>query len=225
MLSVLIYTAIPVLALVLASALALLRTPGPKLVSLFQHFAAGVVFSAVALELLPELRAADSPLPVAIGFLAGVMAMLIIDKFSDKAGMVIPMAVDLFIDGMLVAIGFAAGKEGGAILLIGLTLETTSLGLGMSPSLRKNGLARLRVLAIAGGLGLAIWTGAGFGHFAMKASGAILTAILSFGVAALLYLVTEELLSEAHEETEDTSVVTAGFFVGFLIPFLITLTG
>jgi len=39
--------------------------------------------------------------------------------------------------------------------------------------------------------------------------------ILSFGLAALLYLVTEELLVEAHEEKE-TPVATLMFFVGFL---------
>lgn len=40
-------------------------------------------------------------------------------------------------------------------------------------------------------------------------------AILSFGLAALLYLVTEELLREAHEEGE-TRIGTALFFAGFL---------
>ena len=40
--------------------------------------------------------------------------------------------------------------------------------------------------------------------------------VLSFGLAALLFLVTEELLKEAHEEP-GTLVGTAVFFVGFLI--------
>ena len=38
--------------------------------------------------------------------------------------------------------------------------------------------------------------------------------VLSFGAAALLYLVTEELLREAHEERE-TALGTLMFFVGF----------
>ena len=40
--------------------------------------------------------------------------------------------------------------------------------------------------------------------------------VLSFGAAALLYLVTAELLREAHEERESTSA-TAMFFVGFVV--------
>ena len=47
-----------------------------------------------------------------------------------------------------------------------------------------------------------------------------LAGLLSFGCAALLFLVTEELLIEAHESA-DTAVTTAMFFVGFLIFLLL----
>jgi ZIP family zinc transporter len=43
----------------------------------------------------------------------------------------------------------------------------------------------------------------------------VLDLILSFGLAALLFLVTEELLVEAHKEPE-TPISTALFFIGFL---------
>jgi ZIP family zinc transporter len=39
--------------------------------------------------------------------------------------------------------------------------------------------------------------------------------VLAFGAAALMFLVTEELLTEAHEEKE-TPLLTATFFAGFL---------
>jgi ZIP family zinc transporter len=45
----------------------------------------------------------------------------------------------------------------------------------------------------------------------------------SFGAAALIYLVTEELLREAHEERE-TTVGTAMFVVGFLAFLVIGMT-
>ncbi|MDQ2870249.1 MAG: hypothetical protein M3S32_05865 [Acidobacteriota bacterium] len=47
--------------------------------------------------------------------------------------------------------------------------------------------------------------------------------VLSFGAAALLYLVTEELLYEVHEESE-TSMGTALFFVGLLDFLIIGMT-
>ncbi len=49
--------------------------------------------------------------------------------------------------------------------------------------------------------------------------GSFLAGILGFGVASLLYLVTEELLAEAHEEP-DTPLVTSTFFAGFLLPLV-----
>ena len=43
-----------------------------------------------------------------------------------------------------------------------------------------------------------------------------LTGFFAFGLVALLYLVTEELLVEAHEKPE-TPFATAVFFVGFFL--------
>ena len=47
-----------------------------------------------------------------------------------------------------------------------------------------------------------------------------LAGVLSFGCAALLFLVTEELLIEAHESA-DTAFTTTMFFVGLLIFLLL----
>ena len=43
----------------------------------------------------------------------------------------------------------------------------------------------------------------------------MIAGFLSFGLMALLYLVTEELLVEAHEKP-DTPLISSMFFVGFL---------
>ena len=49
------------------------------------------------------------------------------------------------------------------------------------------------------GLGLMILLGASAGYAVIGASPFVLAAILGFGVSALLYLVTEDLLLEAHD--------------------------
>lgn len=54
-------------------------------------------------------------------------------------------------------------------------------------------------------------------------SGGWMEVILSFGLAALLYLVTEELLREAHEEGE-TRIGTTLFFAGFLLFLIVGMT-
>ncbi len=48
------------------------------------------------------------------------------------------------------------------------------------------------------------------------ASDAVLAGVLAFGAAALLFLVTEELLVEAHER-EDTPDLASMFFLGFIV--------
>lgn len=48
--------------------------------------------------------------------------------------------------------------------------------------------------------------------------------MLSFGSAALLFLVTEELLVEAHEVSE-TAARTAMFFAGFLLFLVLGMLG
>jgi ZIP family zinc transporter len=218
--SVLAYTLIPCLGILAGSAVAVMRAPGARLISAFQHFAAGVVFAAVAVELLPRLHTLDSPIAMVVGFTLGIAAMLAGKALFENAGIVVPMAVDLFIDGLLVAIGFAAGMMGGTVLLIGLTLETVALGLSSAPILVRRGMARFRAVSVMGGTGLVILFGAASGYVIAGTSGGFLAGVLGFGVASLLYLVTEELLAEAHE-VPDTPVVTATFFVGFLVPIVI----
>ena len=64
--------------------------------------------------------------------------------------------------------------------------------------------------------------GGGGRDAAQWAIGPALETVLAFGAAALLYLVTEELLVEAHE-IPDTPLITAAFFVGSLILFVIEM--
>ena len=104
-------------------------------ISKFQHFAAGVVIASVALELLPVLLKAGSATGMSLGYIVGVTIMLAIDRYADRAGTNLPIAIDLFIDGLLLMIGFAAGEKGGLLLLLGLTLETSALGMVIGPSL------------------------------------------------------------------------------------------
>jgi len=220
LLSLLLYTLVPVAAIVIGAAVSVTQPRSDALVSAFEHFAAGVVFSAVAIELLPKLHEMNQPLSMIAGFVAGVLAMMATKRWLEAAGMLAPMAVDLFIDGLLIAIGLAAGRFGGMVLLVGLTIETLSLGLSSTPVLVQRGASKARAIVVMGGLGAMIMLGAAAGFATTGAPPAVLAAILGFGVSALLYLVTEELLVEAHE-TADTPLITTTFFLGFLIPLIL----
>jgi len=214
------YSLLPVAALVFAGMLTAAWPVGRIWVSRFQHFASGVIISSVALELLPVSLKSGSMIGLLLGYAGGVAAMLAIDQYGENASTKVPIATDLFIDGLLLMIGFAAGKSGGMLLLLGLTLETTALGMAIGPVLAAEGPTRMRAIFPLTGLALSILAGAACGLFLPRQTGLWFAAILGFGIAALLFLVIEELITEAHE-IPDTPFTTSLFFVGFLIPLLL----
>lgn len=141
---------LPAVVMVAGAALAVWCAPGPQVRSATLHFAAGVVFSVVAVELL-------------------------------------------------------------------------SLGLATAVELRRGGHGKARAVGIVAGLSLLLLAGAGIGTTVLRgATGHVLEIVLSFGLAALLFLVTEELLTAAHEE-EETPLLTLAFFVGFLLFLLLDM--
>lgn len=113
------------------------------------------------------------------------------------------------------------GEGQGRILTIALTLEVLFLGLALTIDLSRRGMPTARSVAIVGATSLTMAVGAIGGAAVLNgASHTVLAAVLAFGAAALLYLVTEELLVEAHELT-DTAPLTTMFFAGFLAIFIL----
>lgn len=229
------YALIPTAATIGGAVLAAYHPPGANLRSAVQHIAAGVVFAAVAGELLPEVMRIHKPVEVAVGFAIGIGLMLLVRRLTeppavnaanapeDVRGLAAAVGVDLFIDGLLVGIGFAAGSETGILIVVALTLEVLFLGVATAAELTQAGTARRRVIGLPTGLAGMLALGAAIGAFALQGlNDHWLEALLGFGAAALLYLVTEELLVEAHEAPE-TPVTTALFFVGFLALLLIEM--
>lgn len=222
--TVLTYTLIPVTATIASGAIAAFRPPGAKLRSFVQHFAAGVVFAAAASELLPDIVHKKSPLAVMIGGTLGVVVLLSVKSLTKKAqgsvSLIATVGLDVLIDGLILGLGFAAGAKAGILLTIALTLELLFLGLSVSATLSQASSDRKRIVILTAGLALLLPVGATLGTALGGLSGSILAALLAFGLVALLYLVTEELLVEAHK-LPDTPLTAATFFVGFLLLILI----
>ncbi len=218
------YTLVPVIAALLGAAIALYRRPGPLLSSAIQHFAAGVVFAAAASEVLPSLKHEGAFWPVAIGGSLGVLAMLLIEEIGKRndsqAGTLTLIGVDMFIDGLVLGLGFAASAKAGLLLTVALTLEVLFLALSLSVSLGEKAVPRAKAFMFTALVVLLLPVGGVAATFIAGLPPAILTGFFAFALIALLYLVTEELLVEAHE-TPDTPLVTALFFVGFLALLLL----
>lgn len=205
------------------------KKPGGNIRSLILHFAAGVVFSVVGVEILPDIIKNHSPILTFTGFVPGVLVMLAVRKLTGnkekttKANihsmpwpLMTGVGVDILIDGLLLGIGFAAGKTEGILLAIALSLELLSLGMATATELANNHISRRKSILAVVGLAFVFFTSSVLGGTILKhASHNTMDTVLSFGLAALLFLVTEELLKEAHEEKE-TVWHTSAFFGGFL---------
>ena len=141
-----LFTLAPVAAMAVGGAVAAFRPPGARLGSAVQHFAAGVVFAAVAVELLPDVVHRDAPLAAAVGFALGVALMLGLRALARRwggeagegeegggggVGLVLIVGVDILIDGLLMGVALA--------------IELLSLGLATAANLKRSGPARADV--------------------------------------------------------------------------------
>lgn len=233
------FLVLPVIATVAGGVIAVMRPPGPRVQTYLQHITAGIVFAAVTCELIPEIKEGHSSLPLVLGFALGVIMMLgirwltsrlITENQHEATGTVrvprwlfLTVGIDLWLAGLLVGLGFAVGAQQGTLLAIGLALEVGSLSLSTATALRKWAAPRGWVVVIISALALLVAAGVRFGFiFANNLSGASLVTALSFGAAALLYLVMDKLLRKAREAPE-TPFLAAPFFAGFLALFVIAL--
>ncbi len=210
---------IPVLATLGGAWLALVRPPGRATVSAVQHLAAGVVVAAAAAEVLPGLKHAGAEWAVALGGGVGLALMLGIrwldERLEGTTGLVATVGLDVLVDGLVLGAAATARERAGLLLTVALTLEVLFLGLSLAPELAEKIGTRGRVLAVVAALLLLLPLGAAGGGLIAGLPRFWQDCFLAFALVALLYLVVEELLAEAHEQP-DTPLATALFFVGFL---------
>ena len=233
----LLIMAIPAIVALGGGVLASVWKPSHQVRSLIQHFAAGVVLAALAVELLPEIEREHAPgLVLAGSFALGSLFMYGLKLWTLRlelqasvtqtaaglnTGLMLATFIDVATDGFIIGAGFAAGGETGTILALGLSVELLFLGLALA----SEATAGWRIIVISGALGMTVLSFSLIGDAMLSgASHAVIGGALAFSAAALLYLVTEELLMEAHE-VEEKPVSTLVLFGGFLAFWSIQLLG
>jgi zinc transporter, ZIP family len=246
LLTAFVYGIIPTAVAVVATAVATFWSPGAKVRSGLLHFAAGVVFAVVAVDLLPGILAEKRPLWVIIGFTAGVALMLAV-RWLDKGGapgnedeqaertkdrkaregrwpvsLLAGAAVDQVVSGLLLGIGIAAGARVGVLLTFAMAIEDVTFGLALVTILAA-AATRWQMIGTNAGLGL-LFTAVTVAAAALLPahSSALSTLILAFGSAALLFVVTEQLLVKAHKQPE-APFLAASFFLGFLLLLILDM--
>jgi ZIP family zinc transporter len=220
-------TLIPLLAASLGGIIAVSHKPTPKIQSLIQHFAAGVVFAGVGGVIIPAIKERSVSAAI-IGLVLGLLLVLAIQAMSrniskrhgGSGSLALTSAVDLALDGLPVGIGFAIGGNTGFVLAIALSLELFSLSLAVSGGMKGSSTRKFLTATALGGIFWvsAIAGAAIFVHTSMD----VQTVALAVGSIVFLYLAAEELLSEAHE-VEETFLSTIVFFAGFILLFILEM--
>ena len=209
--------------------------PRPRSQRAMLGFAAGVMTAASVWSLLlPAIdRAAEGPfpgwLPAAGGMLAGVVFLAALDSLLPRLrrggdgawrqNTLLMTAITLHNvpEGMAVGLAFALAAEGeglagAAALALGIGIQNFPEGAAISLPLRQEGRSKLG----------AFWGGtlSGvveplFGILVVLAAAwadPLMPWLLSFAAGAMLYVVVEELVPQAHSRTG-----TCGFVGGFLV--------
>ena len=210
--------------------------PHPRSQRAMLGFAAGVMTAASVWSLLlPAIEQAVEDgafpgwLPAAAGMLLGVVFLAALDSLLPRLrrtpredwrqNTLLMTAITLHNvpEGMAVGLAFALAAEGeglagAAALAMGIGIQNFPEGAAISLPLRQEGFSRSR----------AFWGGTlsgsvepVFGVLVVLAAGAVhplMPWLLSFAAGAMLYVVVEELVPQAHSRAG-----TCGFVGGFLV--------
>lgn len=208
---------------------------------IFLGFAAGVMIAASVWSLLiPAMEEAEASglpgwLPAVGGFVLGIGFLLLLDVLlphlhvdarqpeglhsSWRRTTLLVLAVTLhnIPEGMAVGLAFALvsggeGFAGAAALAMGIGIQNFPEGAAVALPLRQGGWSRPR--AFVGGM-LSGAVEPVFGVLAALAAAGVdplMPWLLSFAAGAMLYVVVEELIPQAHSRAG-----TCGFVMGFLV--------
>ena len=208
--------------------------PGTRFRAVVAHLVGGLVLGIAAADLMPAASDSGHPLALAIGFCLGFSLLLVInavledpDDNSEQSRprpmllLMLPFLIDSLIDGLVVGISSkAAGQQWVIPVAVALEMGLATLGLG---TLLGRGAGRWRsrvsgaLMAVTYVIGLSVSL-----VITNGLQGPALTGTLAFGTAALIYLVVEEVMKEAHARGEDDSgVVNVAFFIGLLCIWLL----
>ncbi len=224
----------------------------PKVEKLLLGFASGVMVAASVWSLMiPSINMAEEQgkiawMPAAIGFLLGVVFLLILDsviphlhlksekpegmktKWKKTTMMVFAVTLHNIPEGMAVGVTFAGALLGntgitmlGAITLaVGIAIQNFPEGAIISMPLKGEGISKLRAFAYGALSGIVEPLAAILTILLTSTVVPILPYLLSFAAGAMIYVVVEELIPEA-QEGEHSNIGTIGVAIGFVIMMIL----
>ena len=203
-------------------------------------FAAGVMLAAAVLGLiLPsvELGGKFGIITTIAGIFVGAFVLNLIDKLVPHlhklSGIddephnnksinrvflfVLAIAIHNLPEGIAAGVGFGSGDTSQALLIaIGIALQNIPEGMIIISPMLAAGISPRKTFFIAAMTGLVEVIGTLIGFFAVKISLIILPFALAFAGGTMLYIVSDEMLSETHAHSAQRGA-TYSLLIGFCV--------
>lgn len=224
---------IPVISIIIGAVIAMLTTPSPIMLNYFRNLAAGIVLAVVATEFVPQLVPVEdfkSRLYIILGLVMGatllISARFYFDKYNIKAQsfkkvpweIVMSICIDFSIDGFLIGIANAISPNLRTILGIALGAEMALISITIHEIMKQNQVGTIEVIGVTMMLTTSVTISMLAGiHFGKTIKGKpIFYAIIAFGTAALIWLITEELLVFNSKTDFNSILAPSMLFIGFM---------
>lgn len=223
-----------------------------KIEKLLLGFASGVMIAASIWSLLmPSIEMAENQniiswIPAAVGFLLGILFLLILDsivphlhlnssepegikaKLKKTTMLVFAVTLHNIPEGMAVGVTFAGALIGNAgitmagafALAIGIAIQNFPEGVIISMPLKSEGISKWKAFIYGTLSGIVEPIGAIITILLTNAVVPILPYLLSFAAGAMIYVVVEELIPEA-QSGEHSNIATIGVAIGFVIMMIL----
>lgn len=199
------------------------------------HAAVGIVFAVVAIEIMPEALEVLAGWQIALAFLVGgavyLLAQTIIARRAESRAessgrmwmIYLAVATDLFGDGLLIGSGSAVAASLGLTLAVGQVLADIPEGAATTITFQANQVPRNKRLWLAVMLVLPVVAGAALSYATLRdRSEALQLSALVATSGLFAVAVFEDLITEAHEASEDSRTSTAFLLVGFVVFTLVS---
>ena len=213
-------------------------------------FAAGVMLAAAVIGLvLPSIEHGGryGLIITIVGIFAGALCLNLIDRLvphlhrlagqdaehhpesrhlSKVLLFVTAIAIHNLPEGIAAGVGFGDGDiKRGLVIALGIALQNVPEGMIIIGPMLSAGIKPWRTFAIAALTGLVEVVGTFIGYFAVSAANFILPFALAFAGGTMLYVVSDEMLSETHAHGSERGA-TYALLVGFCLMLVVdTLLG
>lgn len=219
-----------------------------KIESILLGFASGVMIAASIWSLImPSIDMANNQhiiswLPASIGFLGGILFLILLDKIvhklsnnskqkvlqKKKSMMVLAITLHNIPEGMAVGVAFAGAMLGNSgitmaaafALSIGIAIQNFPEGAIISMPLKSSGMSKGKAFLYGVLSGVVEPIGAFITILLTNLIVQILPYLLSFAAGAMIYVVVEELIPE-YKIDKNSKIGTIGVGIGFILMMIL----